>query len=127
LFELLAASSHSYSVTCLGSVNFSAEIMLSLTYFLLPGQTRDVIVHGETGVKVNVFRIEKENFAPLSCELHIFGQSLGEWLAFETAGWNDKKMDIMNAAILWYIEYNNFKNLQLTFTDPRVMYRVDGD
>ncbi|MHB8208727.1 hypothetical protein [Mucilaginibacter sp.] len=101
--------------------------MLSLTYFLLPGQTGDVIVHGKTGFRVNVFRIEKEKFTPLSCELHIFGQNLGEWLAFETEGWNDKKLDIMSAAILWCAKYKNCKDLQLTFTDPRAMYSIDVD
>jgi hypothetical protein len=101
--------------------------MLSLTYFLLAGQTRDVIVHGETGFKVNVFRIEKENFAPLANELHVFGQNMGEWLAFETAGWNDKKLDLISAAIHWYTEYKNCKDMQLTFIDPRAMHRIDSD
>jgi hypothetical protein len=98
--------------------------MLSLTYFLLPGQTGDVIVHGETGLKINVFKIEREQFVPLIDELHVFGRNTREWIAFETAGWDDKKLDIMSGAILWYTEYKDCKDMQLTFTDPREMYRV---
>ena len=100
--------------------------MLSLTYFLLPGQTRDVIVHGETGFKINVFRLEKEIFVPKDGELHVFGKDKKEWLAFETCGWNAEKLAIMSAAVLWYSEYIGFFEIQLTFTDPRQMHKLSA-
>jgi len=96
--------------------------MLSLTYFLLPGQIRDVIVHGETGFKINVYRLEKESFLPKDGEIHVFGKDPEEWLAFETSGWNTEKLAIMSAALLWYSEFIGFTQLQLTFTDPRQMH-----
>jgi hypothetical protein len=98
--------------------------MLSMTYFLLSGQTRDVIVHGETGFKINVYRLEKEIFVPKDGELHVFGKDNKEWLAFETSGWNTEKLEIISAAVLWYSEYIGFYELQLTFTDPRQMHKL---
>ena len=54
--------------------------MQTTAYFLLDDQDRDVIVHGQTGLRVNVFGLEVDQYQPTAGEFHIFGEAPGEWL-----------------------------------------------
>ena len=56
-------------------------MMQSMNYFLLPDAQRDIIIHGPTGTRLNVYSLENEDFRPIKGELHIFGDDHGEWLA----------------------------------------------
>jgi hypothetical protein len=78
-----------------------------------------VIVHRETGTKVNVFGLEVENYQPGPGELHIFGDDHREWLAFETEGWNGEHINIIDQAVLWYARYLDYPQMEITTEDPR--------
>jgi hypothetical protein len=93
--------------------------MSSATYFLLDEQERDVIVHGETGLRVNVFGLDVDNYQPTKGELHIFGEAHGEWLAFETKGWSMESMAIISGAVVWYARYLDYPEMQISEKDPR--------
>jgi hypothetical protein len=93
--------------------------MPSNTYFLLYDQEWDVILHGETGLRVNVFGLEVDNYQPTEGELHIFSEAHGEWLAFETQGWSMESIDIIKGAVIWYARYLNYPEMQISEKDPR--------
>ena len=93
--------------------------MQSTTYFLLERQKRDVIVHGETGLRVHVFGLEVDDYHPAPGELHVFGEAYGEWLAFETRGWSMENIDIITGAVVWYARYLDYAEMVITTEDPR--------
>jgi hypothetical protein len=98
--------------------------MQTTNYFLLEDQERDVIVHAETGLQVNVFGLEVDNYSPASGELHIFGEDHGEWLAFETEGWSMESMDIISGAVVWYARYLDYPEMQISEEDPRPEFKL---
>jgi hypothetical protein len=98
--------------------------MLPTTYFLLDHQDRNVIVHGETGLKVSVFGLEVEDYKPTPGEIHIFGDDHGEWLAFETEGWSMESIDIITGAVVWYARYLDYSEMNITTDDPRPEFRL---
>jgi len=94
-------------------------MMVSNTYSVLYDQERHVIVHGETGTKVHVFGLETDNYQPTPGELHIYGDDRGEWLAFETEGWNGENFDIIKQAVIWYARYLDYPQMTISTEDPR--------
>jgi hypothetical protein len=98
--------------------------MQTTIYFLLEDQERDVIVHGETGLRVNVFGLEVDNYRPTHGELHIFGDDHGELLAFETEGWSWESMDIITGAVVWYARYLDYPEMNIQTEDPRPQFRL---
>lgn len=88
-------------------------------YFLLEDEERNVIVHGESGLRVNVFGLDADRYEPTEGEIHIFGEAYGEWLAFETDGWTLEDVGIISDAVLWYARYLGYPEMQITETDPR--------
>jgi hypothetical protein len=98
--------------------------MQTNNYFLLDDEERHVIVHGETGLRVNVFGLEVDNFRPTPGELHIFGDAHGEWLAFETEGWSMESMTIISDAVAWYACYLDYPEMQITEEDPRPQFKL---
>ncbi|SFT09307.1 hypothetical protein [Mucilaginibacter polytrichastri] len=98
--------------------------MLSMNYFLLPDARRDIIVHGPTGLRLNVYSLENEDFRPAKGELHVFGDDHGEWMAFETEGWNGGDTQIFSNAVLWYAVYLDYPFMEITTDDPRPEYRL---
>jgi len=98
--------------------------MQSGTYFLLEGADRAVIVHGKTGLRVNVFSLETEGYSPNSDELHVFGNDHGEWLAFETDGWTIEAMDLVTGAVVWYTHYLDHPEMVIRTKDPRPQYKL---
>lgn len=88
-------------------------------YFLLEDARRDVIVHGETGLRVNVFNRETEGFSPAPGEIHVVGDDHGLWLAFETEGWTMEGLEIVSSAVLWYARRLDYPQMQITTEDPR--------
>lgn len=99
-------------------------MMLPNNYFLLEDQERDIIVHGETGLRVNVFGLEVDQYEPTPGELHIFGDDHGEWLAFETEGWSIENLDIISGAVKWYARYLDYPEMQISEEDPRPAVRL---
>lgn len=93
--------------------------MLSTTYSLLEDQDRDVIVHNETGLRVNVFGLEVDDYHPAPGEIHIFGDDHGEWLAFETEGWNGENLGLISQAVIWYARYLDYPEMNIVTEDPR--------
>ena len=81
--------------------------MQTTNYFLLEDKERDVIVHGDTGLRVNVFGLEVDNYRPTAGELRIFGEDHGGWLAFETEGWTLESLNIVSGAVTWYARYHD--------------------
>jgi hypothetical protein len=99
-------------------------MMLANNYFLLEGQNRDVIVHGATGLRVNVFGLEVDRYEPTDGELHIFGDDHGEWLAFETEGWSAEGLEIISGAVKWYAQYLDYSEMQISEEDPRPVVKL---
>ena len=93
--------------------------MQTNSYFLLDGGDRDIIVNGETGLRVNVFSLENEGFTPTQGELHIFGEDHGQWLAFETEDYAVEALDIFKGAVVWYARYLDYPKMEITTEDPR--------
>lgn len=93
--------------------------MISTTYSLLEDQERDIIVHAETGLRVHVFGLEVDDYQSTPGELHVFGDDHGEWLAFETEGWNGEHLDLISQAVLWYARYLDYPQMQIQTEDPR--------
>ncbi len=98
--------------------------MLSMNYFLLPDSARNIIVHGPTGTRLNVYSLENENFIPTKGELHIFGDDHGEWLAFETDGWEGGDIKVFSNAVLWYSVYLDYPVMEITTEDPRPEFKL---
>ena len=98
--------------------------MLTTNYFLLDDQERDVIVHGETGLRVHVFGLEVDEYHPTPGELYIFGDDHGECLAFETEGWSMENMDILTGAVVWYARYLDYPEMNIQTEDPRPVPRL---
>jgi hypothetical protein len=101
--------------------------MYSTNYYLLPDQERDIIVHEESGVQINVFGLEVDQFVPTKGEIHIFGEDHGEWLAFETINYDYNDLDIVKAAVTWYARYLDYPEMQIITEDPRPDYRLRID
>jgi hypothetical protein len=95
-----------------------------MNYFLLPDAQRDIIIHGPTGTRLNVYSLENEDFRPAKGELHIFGDDHGEWLAFETQGWNGGDTRVFSGAVLWYGLYLDYPVMEITTKDPRPKFRL---
>jgi hypothetical protein len=93
-------------------------------YFLLHELERDVIVHGETGLRVNVFGLEADQYQPIAGELHIFGEARGEWLAFETEGWSAEQLGVISGAALWYALYLEYPQMQISEIDPTSKFKL---
>jgi hypothetical protein len=93
--------------------------MRSTTYFLLEDQERHVIVHGESGLRVNVYGLEVDDYQPAPGELRIFGEAHGEWLAFETRGWSPESLAVLSGAVVWYARYLDYPEMQIRESDPR--------
>ncbi|GAA4326299.1 hypothetical protein GCM10023149_29000 [Mucilaginibacter gynuensis] len=98
--------------------------MRSTTYYLLENAHRDIIVHGQSGLRVNVFNLETEGFEPKRGEIHIFGDDHGEWLAFETDGWTVKDIDLISGAVLWYARLLDYPEMEVRTMDPRPAHRL---
>jgi len=98
--------------------------MISTNYSLLENEEHYVIIHHATGIRVHVFGLEIDNYIPTKGELHIFGDDHGEWLAFETEGWNGESLDIITQAVVWYARYLDYPQMQITEEDPRPVNRV---
>ena len=98
--------------------------MQSTTYFLLEDQERDIIVHGESGLRVNVFGLEVDQYQPAAGEIHIFGEAYGEWLAFETDGWTIEGLNVISGAVLWYARYLDYPEMKITENDPRPQVKL---
>jgi hypothetical protein len=92
--------------------------MESSNYFLL-NRERNVIVHKATGLRINVFGLEVENYRPNPTELHVFGDDHGEWLAFETEGWSTEDRVILIDAVKWYSQFLDYPEINITEEDPR--------
>lgn len=93
--------------------------MLSTGYTLITHQEHDVIIHEATQIKINVFGLEVDDYHPTPGELHIFGEDHGEWLAFETQGWNGENLDVISQAVVWYARYLDYPEMQIQTEAPR--------
>jgi hypothetical protein len=93
--------------------------MQTTKYFILATENRDIIVHAETGLRVNVFRLENEGFMPTVGELHVFGDDHGGWLAFETEGYSSENLGLVKGAVIWYARYLDYPEMDIRTEDPR--------
>lgn len=85
---------------------------------------RDVIHSRDTGLKVNVFCIDHDRFAPNTNEIQLYGYAEGKLYAFETINVTpDDALDVIDA-IQWYAEYINFPEMEILPEDPRMGHNV---
>jgi hypothetical protein len=98
--------------------------MLSTSYFVIHESERDIIVHVASGIRVKVFGLEVDEYVPDQNEIHVFGDDHGEWLAFETEGWNGEGLDIISQAVVWYARYLDYPQMQIMTEDPRPVNKL---
>lgn len=93
--------------------------MHSITYYLSDENDHHVIVHEATDLRVQTFSLENEPFTPDAKEIHLFGDDHGEWLAFETMGWQGEDVSILRGAMVWYARYLDYADMLIIEDDPR--------
>jgi hypothetical protein len=98
--------------------------MVSLTFSLVEDQERDTIVHCDAGLQVSVFNLDIEPFYPSGNQHHVFGDDHGEWIAFETNGWNGQTTHLLMQAAAWYARYLDFPEMVVTIEDPRPAFTL---
>jgi len=80
---------------------------------------KDVIHSRDTGLKIKVFRVDKERFSPNANEIQLFGYANGKLYAFETIDIRaEDALDVVGA-IQWYAEYIEFPEMEILPEDPR--------
>lgn len=85
---------------------------------------RDVIHSRDTTLKVKVYCVSEENFAPDQNEIQLFGYANKKLYAFETINITpDDALDVISA-IQWYAEYIDFPNMEILPDDPRMGHSV---
>lgn len=81
---------------------------------------RDVIHSRDTGLKVNVFCIDSEQFVANPNEIQLYGYADGKLYAFETINVTpDDALDVIDA-IQWYAGYLRFPEMEILPEDPRM-------
>lgn len=93
--------------------------MHSTTYYLTDENDHHIIVHADTGLRMQIFSLEHEPYIPDPKEIHLFGDDHGEWLAFETIGWKGEPIEILKGAIVWYARYLDYPEILIIDEDPR--------
>ena len=93
--------------------------MQSTTYTLNSRDDFDEIVHDLSGLKIKVFSLRTAGFSANPVEIHYFADDAGEWLVFETIGYHDHDLTIVDGAIVWYARYLDNTDLQILEGDPR--------
>jgi hypothetical protein len=89
----------------------------------LEDQERDVIVHGETGLRVNVVGLEAGQYEPTAGEIHISERRMGNGWPL-TEGWTMEELGIISGAVLWYGRYLNYPEMQVSEEDPRMQVKL---
>lgn len=80
---------------------------------------RDVIHSRDTELRVKVFCVSNENFAPDVNEIQLYGYAADKLYAFETINITpDDALDVVSA-IQWYANYINFPDMEILPEDPR--------
>jgi hypothetical protein len=79
---------------------------------------RDIIRSRDTGLKINVYCLDKEKFTPDPDEIQLYGDDHGAPLAFETVGITaDDALDVASA-IRWYADYLDYPEMEILPEDP---------
>ena len=82
-------------------------------------ECRDVIHSRDTGLKIRVFCLDKEQFSPDANEIQLYGYANGELFAFETINIiAEDALDVVGA-IQWYADYIEFPQMEILPDDPR--------
>lgn len=80
---------------------------------------RDVIHSRDTELKIRVFCVTEEDFAPDADEIQLYAWADKKLYAFETVNINpDDAMDVVNA-IQWYADYIDYPAMEILPDDPR--------
>jgi hypothetical protein len=80
---------------------------------------RDVIHSRDTSLKIKVYCVTEEEFAPDADEIQLYAYAGEKLYAFETININaDDAMDVVSA-IQWYANYISFPNMEILPEDPR--------
>jgi len=80
---------------------------------------RDVIHSRDTNLKIRVFCLDNDQFAPNDNEIQLYGYAGKKLYAFETINiLADDALDVVSA-IQWYAEYINYPDLEILPDDPR--------
>jgi len=98
--------------------------MQSATYTLNSRNDYDEIIHGASGLRVKVFSLRAATFVANPLEINYFADDAGEWLVFETVGYHDHDLYIVDGAIVWYARYIDNTDLQILNEDPRPQNRL---
>jgi hypothetical protein len=81
--------------------------------------SRDMIFHRDGTLRVCVFRLNEENFKPKPNELQFYADNNGEFLAFETSGYDMEEPGLIIQAIRWYANYMGDPEMEILAEDPR--------
>ncbi|MEO6849299.1 MAG: hypothetical protein ABI166_01660 [Mucilaginibacter sp.] len=79
----------------------------------------DVIYSRDTGLRVRIFCLDRENFSHEPSEIQLFAYIKGHLFAFETIGIkSDDALDIVDA-LKWYGDYTKCPDMEILPEDPR--------
>ncbi|MEN0055123.1 MAG: hypothetical protein AAGC65_15730 [Mucilaginibacter sp.] len=80
---------------------------------------RDVIHSRDTRLKVRVFCLDKERFAPDDNEIQLYGYANNQLFAFETIEVAPEDAIDLVDAIKWYANYIHYPSMEILPEDPR--------
>ena len=80
---------------------------------------RDMIFHRDGSLRVCVYCLEEDIFELKPDELQFYGDNNGEFLAFETRGYNMEEPGLIIQAIRWYANYIGNPEMEILAEDPR--------
>lgn len=81
---------------------------------------RDVIHSRDTGLKVNVFCLDEEQFSANANEIQLYAYADNKLYAFETINVTpDDALDVIDA-IQWYSDYIGYPDMEILPEDPRM-------
>ncbi len=80
---------------------------------------RDVIHSRDTSLKVKVYCVTEENFAPDNDEVQLYAYADKKLYAFETINVSADDVLDMISAIQWYADYIGYPDMEILPDDPR--------
>ncbi|UEG53892.1 hypothetical protein LLH06_02750 [Mucilaginibacter daejeonensis] len=85
---------------------------------------RDVIHSRDTALKVKVYCVTEEDYAPDENEIQLFAYAKKKLYAFETINITpDDALDVVSA-IRWYAEYIDYPDMEILPEDPRMGHDI---
>ncbi|WP_345955719.1 hypothetical protein [Mucilaginibacter sp. PAMB04168] len=99
--------------------------MLAATFQLLPvfhnnqRTSSQYLLHRKSGLRINIFPLIRSDFRANPDEVQFYGKLFSWWVAFETEGYNNQPVALIQKGIRWYAGIKMCPDIALTTVDPR--------